>query len=134
MNRSKTSQALLCAPLTLSTAQSAPTGSTDGPKRSAEGDAAILTKPKSKSKRPPLYVVVMHNDDYTTVDFVMMVLMGVFHKSFEEAFVLMQEVHQLGKGRAGVYPYDVAQTKAAQVRQLAELHEMPLRMSVEPEG
>ena len=104
------------------------------PKRDVEGDAALLTKPKSKTKRPPLYVVVMHNDDYTTVDFVIMVLMGVFHKSFDEAFVLMQQVHQLGKGRAGVYPYDVAQTKAAQVRQLAELNEMPLRVSVEPEG
>ena len=103
------------------------------PKQPApQGDAQLLEKTKQKFKRPPLYVVFLYNDDFTTFEFVITILMGVFHKSLKEAVELTHQVHDLGKGPAGVYPYDIASTKATQVRQLAELNEMPLRVSVEP--
>lgn len=97
-----------------------------------EGETEVLTRPKLK--RPPLYAVIIHNDDYTTFEFVVTVLLAIFHKSPEESFAFAQTVHKTGKGRAGVYPYDVAQTKLLQVQQLSEVHEMPLRATIEPEA
>ena len=96
------------------------------------GDTELLARPKLK--RPPLYVVVIHNDDYTTVDFVVSVLIAVFYKSPEEAYAFAQTVHKKGRGRAGVYPYDIAQTTLLHVQTLAEAHEMPLRATLEPEA
>lgn len=104
------------------------------PKQPApQGDTQLLEKTKHQFKRPSLYAVFLHNDDFTTFEFVIAILMGVFHKTLEEAIELTHQVHDLGKGPAGVYPYDIASTKATQVRQLAELNEMPLRVSVEPQ-
>ncbi len=89
---------------------------------------------KRKLQRPPQYKVVFHNDDYTTRDFVVMVLMRYFHKSHMEATRIMLHIHNNGMGVAGIYPYDIAATKVAQVEQQAKQQEMPLRLSLEPEG
>lgn len=96
-----------------------------------EEDLDIVTK--RKVERPPLYRVVFHNDDYTTRDFVVMVLMRFFHKSHSEATTVMLHVHTKGAGTAGVYPLDIARTKVAIVEKLAREHDMPLKLSIEPD-
>ena len=92
---------------------------------------SVLTR--RRLKRPPLYRVIFHNDDYTTREFVVMALMRYFHKTNSEATTLMMQVHTHGKGIAGIYPHDIAHTKRAQVEGLAREHEMPLKLSVESE-
>src|SRR6185295_5975789 len=84
------------------------------------------TRPKEKLKRPPMYRVLLHNDNYTTRDFVVAVLKEVFHKSETDAVQIMLHVHYNGIGVAGVYPYEVAE-------KLARENEYPLRLSMEPE-
>ena len=96
-----------------------------------EKDTSVLTR--RRVKRPPLYRVIFHNDDYSTRDFVVMVLMRYFHKSHADATSVMLHVHTKGRGIAGVYPRDIAATKVAQVERLARQHEMPLRLSMEPD-
>lgn len=91
------------------------------------------TMTRKRVKRPPLYRVVFHNDDYTTRDFVVMVLMRYFHKSHAEASSIMLHVHTKGRGIAGLYPRDIASTKIKQVEHIARDHEMPLRLSMEPD-
>ena len=86
---------------------------------------------KIELKEPPLYKVVLNNDDYTTMDFVVMVLMIIFHKTKEESRQIMLSVHKNGKGLCGVYPYDVAETKQKQVDMLAERHKFPLKCTLE---
>ena len=100
----------------------------DGTPRRSE-KTEILTR--RRLKRPPLYRVIFHNDDYTTRDFVVMALMRYFHKTHSEANTLMLNIHTQGKGIAGLYPYDIAATKRVQVESLAREHEMPLRLTVE---
>ncbi|MCB9549933.1 MAG: ATP-dependent Clp protease adaptor ClpS [Myxococcales bacterium] len=80
-----------------------------------------------------MYRVIFHNDDYTTRDFVVLVLMRYFHKSHAEASTIMLHVHTQGRGIAGIYPYDIAATKISQVEQLASKHQMPLRLTMEPD-
>lgn len=82
-------------------------------------------------QEPPLYKVLLHNDDYTTMDFVVMVLQTVFHKNTEEATRIMLNVHHQGIGIAGVYTREIAETKVALVHQLAKQHQFPLRCSLE---
>jgi ATP-dependent Clp protease adaptor protein ClpS len=82
---------------------------------------------------PRLWRVLLHNDDYTTQDFVVWVLEGVFHKSHGEALAIMMNVHRTGLGIAGVYTHDIADTKVRAVQQLAEQHEFPLLVTMEPE-
>ena len=77
--------------------------------------------------------MVLHNDDYTTQEFVVWILRTVFRKTEAEAVSIMLDVHQRGQGAAGIYPYDIADTKAAQVKALAEAQEFPLRCTLEPE-
>ena len=91
------------------------------------------TKPKEKLKRPPMYRVLLHNDNYTTRDFVVAVLKEVFHKSESDAVQIMLHVHYNGIGVAGVYPYEVAETKVRLTEKLARENEYPLRLSMEPE-
>jgi ATP-dependent Clp protease adaptor protein ClpS len=86
-----------------------------------------------KLERPRLWRVLLHNDDYTTQDFVVWVLETVFHKPTAEAFDIMLSVHRSGMGIAGVYTHDVAETKLKTTRQLAEEHEFPLLVTMEPE-
>jgi ATP-dependent Clp protease adaptor protein ClpS len=98
----------------------------------AEGQEDVATETRRKVKRPQLYRVLLHNDNYTTMEFVVLVLMRVFRHSEAEPFRIMMHVHQQGIGVAGVFPYDVAETKAAKVMQMAREQEYPLRCSVEP--
>ncbi len=100
-------------------------------KRDAEGDLALLTKPKTK--RPKLYKVLLHNDDYTTMEFVIMVLVEVFNKNHDEATFIMLTVHRKGVGCCGAFPYAVAETKVNKVMELAKQHHHPLLCTMEPE-
>lgn len=86
---------------------------------------------KDRLKEPDMYRVVLHNDHYTTQEFVVSVIMTVFNKSAAEATKIMLDVHRKGKGTIGVYPYDIAATKAHQVMQLAKAQEFPLKCTVE---
>ena len=92
------------------------------------------TRSELKLERPRLWRVLLHNDDYTTQDFVVWVLESVFHKPRAEAFTIMMSVHRSGTGIAGVYTHDVAETKLKTTRQLAEEHEFPLLVTMEPEN
>lgn len=85
-------------------------------------------------QEPPLYRVLLHNDDYTTMDFVVMILQTVFHKNTEEATRIMLNVHHQGIGIAGIYTREIAETKVAIVHQMAKQHQFPLRCSLEKEG
>jgi ATP-dependent Clp protease adaptor protein ClpS len=89
---------------------------------------------EQKLERPRMWRVLLHNDDYTTQDFVVWVLESIFHKPRGEAFVIMMNVHRSGLGIAGVYTYDVAETKVKTTKQVAEEHEFPLLVTMEPEN
>jgi ATP-dependent Clp protease adaptor protein ClpS len=95
----------------------------------------VLTESRSEQKvdRPRMWRVLLHNDDYTTQDFVVWVLETVFRKPRAEAFTIMLSVHQSGLGVAGIYTHDVAETKLQTTRNLAEQHEFPLLVTMEPE-
>src|SRR5919112_6240096 len=94
---------------------------------------SVLTesRPDQQVQRPRMWRVLLHNDDYTTQDFVVWVLESVFHKPRGEAFTIMMSVHRSGLGVAGVYTYDVAETKVKTTKQLAEEHEFPLLVTME---
>ena len=98
-----------------------------------ESGTATETLPEKKTKKPKLYKVLFHNDNYTTRDFVVAVLREVFHKSESDAVTIMMHVHNRGVGVAGVYTYEIAQTKIQIVERLAKEHEFPLRLTMEPE-
>lgn len=106
-----------------------PAGGT--PREDRQEGVGTLTR--KQTKRPPLYKVIFHNDDYTTRDFVILALVRYFHKSQAEATHIMLHVHHNGMGVAGIFPYDIAATKKHQVEQLARQYEMPLKLSLEPE-
>lgn len=88
---------------------------------------------KSRSRRPPLFKVLMHNDDYTTMEFVIGVLQGVFHKGTAEATRLMLQIHRQGSALCGVFPFEIAETKVDKVHRLAREAGYPLRCSLEAE-
>jgi ATP-dependent Clp protease adaptor protein ClpS len=96
---------------------------------------SVLTESRHEQKleRPRLWRVLLHNDDYTTQDFVVFVLETVFHKPRGEAFTIMMSVHRSGIGVAGVYTRDVAETKVKATEEMAEEHEFPLLVTMEPE-
>jgi ATP-dependent Clp protease adaptor protein ClpS len=91
-----------------------------------------VNKTGEKIKEPEDYRVILLNDHYTTMDFVVEVLMVIFHKSLEDANQIMLDVHRKGKGVVGVYPWDIAATRAEQVHAAARENEFPLRCIVEP--
>jgi ATP-dependent Clp protease adaptor protein ClpS len=95
-------------------------------------DSDVIEESKKKLKEPDMYKVVLHNDHYTTKDFVVEVIRKVFHKPVIEATKIMLHVHKSGRGVAGVYTWDIANTKAVQVHQLAREREFPLKCTVEP--
>jgi len=80
---------------------------------------------------PPMYRVLLHNDDFTTMDFVVQILMEVFHKTLEEATRIMLNVHRKGVGLCGIYIYEVAETKVEMVQSLARAHQYPLKCTME---
>jgi ATP-dependent Clp protease adaptor protein ClpS len=97
---------------------------------------STLTESRSDQQvaRPRLWRVLLHNDDYTTQDFVVWVLEAIFNKPTAEAFTIMLSVHRSGLGLAGVYTHDVAETKLKATRQAAEEHEFPLLVTMEPDA
>ncbi len=108
------------------------------PKRTPQEDSDTATvvpetKKKEKLKRPTLYKVLFHNDNYTTMEFVVAVLKEVFHRSEADAVGIMLNVHRTGMGVAGVYTYEIAETKLRETEKLAREHEYPLKLSMEPE-
>jgi ATP-dependent Clp protease adaptor protein ClpS len=88
---------------------------------------------EGKTDEPPNYKVLLHNDDYTTKAFVVEILTAIFKKSLEEATRLMWHVHKNGVGVCGIYPLEVAETKVAQVTELARENGYPLKLSLEAE-
>jgi ATP-dependent Clp protease adaptor protein ClpS len=98
-----------------------------------EHDEEVLTETKEKLEKPPLYKVLLHNDDFTTMEFVVFILNKVFMRSDAESWVIMLKVHNEGVGVAGVYPYEVATMKAEKAMNLARAHEFPFLCTVEEE-
>ncbi|MBW2485990.1 MAG: ATP-dependent Clp protease adaptor ClpS [Deltaproteobacteria bacterium] len=93
----------------------------------------ILDEINQKTAEPPMYKVLLHNDDYTTKAFVVEILMAVFNKSIDEAARLMWQVHRTGVGVCGVYPYELAETKTNFVTKIARENGFPLKASMEKE-
>ena len=98
-----------------------------------QGDVAVEKKKKEKTKEPPQYKVLFHNDNYTTMEFVVRALEGIFNKSPAEAVQVMLHVHNTGSGVAGVYSRDVAETKVHQTLKWAQEEGQPLMVTMEPE-
>jgi ATP-dependent Clp protease adaptor protein ClpS len=93
----------------------------------------VLERTRQETKKPELFKVLLLNDDYTTMDFVVEILESVFHKQPAEAYRIMMAVHTQGKGLCGVYPFEVAETKVATVVDRAREYGFPLRAALEPE-
>ena len=93
----------------------------------------VLDRTKQETKRPELYRVLLLNDDYTTMDFVVEVLETIFNKQPAEAFRIMMMVHTQGKGLCGLYPFEIAETKVEAVISTARDHGFPLKAAMEPD-
>lgn len=94
-------------------------------------EAVVAAESRPKLKRPPLYKVLIHNDNFTTMDFVVFVLTTIFQHSETEATLIMLQVHLQGVGVAGIYTHEIAETKVAKVTELAQSYEYPLLCTME---
>lgn len=96
-------------------------------------ETGVITKQKDKVKikKPKHYKVIMHNDDYTTMDFVIGILVKIFNKSIIEAEKIMLDVHKKGRGVAGIYSYDIAITKVATAMSMAKSEGFPFKLTTE---
>jgi ATP-dependent Clp protease adaptor protein ClpS len=94
---------------------------------------SALSEVRDQITEPPMYKVLIHNDDFTTKAFVVDVLIGVFNKSMDEAMRIMWQAHQTGTGLCGIYPLEVAETKVRMVTDAARENGFPLKLSVEEE-
>ncbi|HEX8499798.1 MAG TPA: ATP-dependent Clp protease adaptor ClpS [Pyrinomonadaceae bacterium] len=103
------------------------------PEREYGFEEDVATESRERLKKPPLFRVLLHNDDFTTMDFVVEVLRRVFGKSEGDAFRVMWAVHTQGVGCAGVYTFEVAEMKVERVTQMAREQEFPLLCTVEEE-
>jgi len=103
------------------------------PKEGGGAGVAVEKKPKRKLERPKLYKVLLHNDDYTPMEFVVSVLKTVFHKSDSDALSIMLHAHTSGYAVAGVYTFEIAEEKVAKVVALAEQAQFPLLCTLEPD-
>ena len=103
----------------------------DGGKDENGTESGTATKTRPKTKRPNLYRVLLLNDDYTPMEFVILVLQDVFNKSREDAMRIMLHVHQKGVGECGIYPYEVAETKVTRVMDTARKNQHPLQCVME---
>lgn len=92
----------------------------------------VEERPDEEVREPEMFRVILHNDDYTTMDFVVEVLVTIFRKDIISATRIMLDVHRKGRGLVGTYTYDIARTKTDQVHQLAREREFPLKCSMEP--
>ncbi len=99
----------------------------------SEQDGAVLTESETKLEKPKLFKVILHNDHFTTMEFVVFILKHVFMRSNAEAFTVMLKVHNQGIGIAGVYSFEVANMKAEKAMNLAKANEYPLLCTVEEE-
>lgn len=98
-----------------------------------EFESDVVTKKKPKSKKPRQYKVIFYNDDYTTMEFVVFVLESVFRRGPAEAAQIMLRIHNQGRGVAGIYPREIAETKVETTIELARSHGHPLMVTMEPE-
>ncbi len=96
-----------------------------------EGQIGVATKTRTKSKKPSQYKVLMLNDDYTPMEFVVLVLKRYFRMDLEQATRVMLHVHQRGVGVCGIFPYEVAETKVTQVMDFARENQHPLQCTLE---
>ena len=105
------------------------------PKKSMDkkSDIGVLDKQKNKLQPPRKFKVILHNDDYTSFDFVEKILMQIFHKSVIDAKAIARSVHETGRGVAGVYPKSIAETKSHKVNATASAYGLPLLSEIEPE-
>ena len=101
----------------------------DGP----DSETGVLTRTKDKVKRPSMYKVLLLNDDYTPMDFVVHVLEKFFGKSKQDATDIMMQVHRRGVGLCGIYTFEIAETKVTQVMDFARANEQPLQCTMEKE-
>ncbi len=101
-------------------------------KFSVHEQGEVLTRDEIRAKEPPMFRVVLLNDDYTSMEFVVMVLETIFRKSTMEATQIMLSVHEKGSGVAGIYTKEIAETKITQVHELARQNEFPLKCNIEP--
>lgn len=101
------------------------------PDQDRDGETGVATKERPKTKRPSMYKVLLLNDDYTPMEFVVWILEAIFNKDREEATKIMLHVHQNGVGVCGVFTYEVAETKVAQVMELARRNQHPLQCTME---
>ena len=99
--------------------------------RHDETDGAVKERVEIKNQEPKLFNVILLNDDYTTMEFVMQILETLFQKSPAEAYRIMMHVHRNGRGLAGVYPFEVAETKVEKVAELSREAGFPLRATIE---
>ncbi|WP_439110739.1 ATP-dependent Clp protease adapter ClpS [Lentibacter sp.] len=104
-----------------------------GDDRDDEGDSSVITKVKPQTKRPPLYKVMLLNDDYTPMEFVVHVLERFFGMDHAQAFEIMLTVHKRGLAVVGVFSHEIAETKVTQVMDLARQHQHPLQCTMEKE-
>ncbi len=102
-----------------------------GPGDDDRSGTAIITRTRPKAKRPSLYRVLLLNDDYTPMEFVVQVVERFFNKTHEDAYQIMMHVHQSGVGECGVYTYEVAETKVTQVMDFARKYQHPLQCVME---
>ncbi|GGX43824.1 ATP-dependent Clp protease adapter protein ClpS [Tateyamaria omphalii] len=98
-----------------------------------DGDTAVVTETKPKTKRPPLYKVLLLNDDYTPMEFVVHVLERFFGLNHAQAFEIMLTVHKKGLAVVGVFSHEIAETKVGQVMDFARRHQHPLQCTMEKE-
>lgn len=98
-----------------------------------ESDTQTIDRSTTREERPPMYKVLLHNDDYTTMEFVIEILVTVFGKSLEKATQIMLNVHNRGKETCGIYPREIAETKVQTVHNLATSKGFPLKSTMEKE-
>ncbi|MBG1231635.1 ATP-dependent Clp protease adapter ClpS [Aestuariivirga litoralis] len=101
-------------------------------RRGGDSDTQVITRSKTKTQKPSLYKVLLMNDDYTPMEFVVHVLESVFNKTSEDAYTIMLHVHTKGVGVCGVYTFEVAETKLSEVMDMAKQDGHPLQCTMEP--
>jgi len=102
------------------------------PRNKPQESGGVAVEDDVELKEPPKMAVVLHNDDYTTMEFVLEVLQKFFRRTPDEAAKIMLSVHHNGSGVAGIYPAEIAETKVTQVTEYARIHGYPLRLTAEP--
>ena len=98
-----------------------------------QDEGEVATEQRTEVRQPPLFKVYLHNDDYTTQQFVVYILESIFHHPREMAYQIMMAVHTRGIGVAGLFTFEVAEAKVHQVHELARAKDFPLQCSIEPE-